>query len=172
MFYSRQQFALRTAILYSGSQLGNAFGGLFAIAILNLDGTSGLEGWRWVCEQPHLPAKSNLSQLFLVEGVITIGLAIVFAIILPNSNKKIVTLTQIECDWVQWNYASNLGQEDNSSEVTAWQGFMLAVKDPKTWLLMAILYCCYIVGAVANVSSPILTCFPVSFPPPLAPIPN
>lgn len=48
MFYNRKQFAFRTAILYSGSQLGNAFGGLFAIAILNLDGHDGIEGWRWV----------------------------------------------------------------------------------------------------------------------------
>ena len=48
MFYNRKQFAFRTAILYSGSQLGNAFGGLFAIGILQLDGKRGLEGWRWV----------------------------------------------------------------------------------------------------------------------------
>jgi MFS family permease len=48
LFYNRKQFALRTAILYSGSQLGNAFGGLFAIGILKLDGKHGLEGWRWV----------------------------------------------------------------------------------------------------------------------------
>lgn len=48
LFYNRKQFALRTAILYSGSQLGNAFGGLFAIAILNLDNVHGIEGWRWV----------------------------------------------------------------------------------------------------------------------------
>lgn len=49
LFYNRKQFALRVAILYSGSQLGNAFGGLFAIGILKLDGAHGLEGWRWVC---------------------------------------------------------------------------------------------------------------------------
>lgn len=49
LFYNRKQFAFRTAILYSGSQLGNAFGGLFAIGILKLDGRSGLQGWRWVC---------------------------------------------------------------------------------------------------------------------------
>lgn len=48
MFYTRKQFALRTAILYSGSQLGNAFGGLFAIGILRLDGSHGIAGWRWV----------------------------------------------------------------------------------------------------------------------------
>jgi MFS family permease len=48
LFYTRKQYALRTAILYSGSQLGNAFGGLFAIGIRELDGRSGMEGWRWV----------------------------------------------------------------------------------------------------------------------------
>jgi hypothetical protein len=48
LFYNKKQYALRTAILYSGSQLGNAFGGLFAIGILRLDGAHGLAGWRWV----------------------------------------------------------------------------------------------------------------------------
>lgn len=45
--------ALRTAILYSGSQIGNAFGGLFALAILKLGGKHGLEGWR-VSSSVHL----------------------------------------------------------------------------------------------------------------------
>lgn len=40
--------AFRTAILYSGSQIGNAAGGLFALAILSLDGTYGIAGWRWL----------------------------------------------------------------------------------------------------------------------------
>ncbi|KAI1842536.1 hypothetical protein JX265_012652 [Neoarthrinium moseri] len=135
LFYNRRQFAFRTAILYSGSQLGNAFGGLFAIGILRLDGTHGLEGWRW---------------LFLVEGVMTTGLAIVFAFLLPNSNKKILGLSAIECDFVQWNYASDQGQADERSEMSAGKGFMMAVLDPKTWLLTGILYATYIVGAVAN----------------------
>lgn len=52
-FYTRKQLALRTGILYSGSQVGNAFGGLFALACLQLDGAHGLEGWRW---------------LFIIEG--------------------------------------------------------------------------------------------------------
>ena len=84
MFYNRKQMALRTAILYSGSQLGNAFGTLFAIGILKLDGVYGLVGWRW---------------LFLIEGVLTIGFAIIFALILPNSPRKIRGFTQQEQDW-------------------------------------------------------------------------
>ncbi|KLU90229.1 nicotinamide mononucleotide permease [Magnaporthiopsis poae ATCC 64411] len=135
LFYNRRQYALRTAILFSGSQLGNAFGGLFAIGILNLDGRHGLAGWRW---------------LFLVEGIMTTGLAAAFAFVLPNSNKKIATLSQLECEWVQWNFVSDQGQEDNSDEITAMRGLTLALTDAKTWLLCGILYATYIVGAVVN----------------------
>lgn len=48
----------RAAVFYTGSQIGNAFGGLFAIGILKLDGKHGIAGWRW---------------LFIVEGAITLG---------------------------------------------------------------------------------------------------
>ncbi|KAM0542986.1 hypothetical protein ACHAPJ_012543 [Fusarium lateritium] len=126
MFYNRKQFALRTAILYSGSQFGNAFGTLLAIGILKLDGVCGIAGWRW---------------LFLIEGVVTAGLGLIFAFILPNSNNKIITLSPLECSWVQWNYASDQGQNDDSREITPYAGFMMAVKDPKTWLFVGILYC-------------------------------
>lgn len=135
LFYNRQQFALRTAILYSGSQIGNAFGGLFAIAILKLDGAHGLEGWRW---------------LFIIEGVMTVGLALIFAFILPNSNKRILTLDPLECEWVQWNFEKDLGQRDNSNEQTAWQGLVMAMQDPKTWLMMTLLTLTYVCGTVVN----------------------
>jgi hypothetical protein len=86
----------------------------------------------------------------LIEGVATTGLAIIFGFILPNDNKKIIGMSEIECEFIQWNYASDQGQQDNRSEATAMQGFKMAARDPKTWLLMGILYCTYIVGTVAN----------------------
>ena len=48
LFYNRKQYAFRASLFYCGSQLGNAFGGLLAIPILELDGRYGLAGWRWV----------------------------------------------------------------------------------------------------------------------------
>ncbi|KAH0346383.1 putative MFS transporter, partial [Aureobasidium melanogenum] len=135
MFYNRKQIALRTAILYSGSQLGNAFGTLLAIGILKLDGHHGLEGWRW---------------LFLIEGVLTIGIALIFVTYLPNSNKNIWTFTQQQLDWLKWNYERDQKQQDESDEVTAMQGFLLAVKDPKTWLMCSTLYATYTAAAVNN----------------------
>jgi MFS family permease len=135
LFYNRKQFALRTALLYAGSQLGNAFGGLFAIAILKLEGVHGIDGWRW---------------LFIIEGVATIALAIGFAFLLPNSTKSMRSLSDVEREYLLYTYAADQGQEDNASEITAGQGFIMAARDPKTWLLMGILYCCYIDGAVVN----------------------
>ncbi|KAI0803761.1 nicotinamide mononucleotide permease [Xylaria sp. FL0064] len=135
LFYNRKQYALRAAILYSGSQLGNAFGTLFAIGVLRLDGQHGLSGWRW---------------LFLIEGVLTTGLALIFSLILPNSNQKVLGMSKIECEWVQWNMLSDQGQANNSEEISNTQGFILAVTDPKTWLLTGTLYATFIVSALTN----------------------
>lgn len=135
LFYTRKQYAFRVAILYSGSQLGNAFGGLFAIAILKLDGRYGLEGWRW---------------LFIIEGVATIGLALIFAFILPNSPSTVRGHSQAERDWVAYNFAQDQGQQDHAKEISAKEGFMMAVTDPKTWLLLSTLYCIYVAAAVTN----------------------
>ncbi|ETI25288.1 hypothetical protein G647_04663 [Cladophialophora carrionii CBS 160.54] len=135
LFYNRKQFAFRTAILYSGSQLGNAFGGLFAIAILNLDDHDGIEGWRW---------------LFLIEGVMTIGIAIIFAFILPNSIRKLRGFSPQEREWVLWNFESDLGQQDNAKEVSGRRGLLLALQDWKMWSFMALLTSIYISAAVTN----------------------
>lgn len=70
----------------------------------------------------------------------TIGLAIIFAFILPNSNKKILGMNESELAWVRWNFESEQGQQDDSSEISAQRGFMLALTDPKTWMFMAMLY--------------------------------
>lgn len=89
-------------------------------------------------------------QLFLVEGVLTVGLSLVFALILPNSHKRIIGLSKLECEFVEWNYVSDQGQADDINEITAMKGFSMALADPKTWLLMGILYMTYVVGAVVN----------------------
>ncbi|KAI3391063.1 hypothetical protein diail_8068 [Diaporthe ilicicola] len=135
LFYNRKQYAFRAALFVSGSQLGNAFGGLLAIAILQLNGKYGLAGWRW---------------LFLIEGVVTIGLAIIFALILPNSPKDVKGFTRVEKAWVIWTYEQDQGQSDNRSEITATQGLFLALKDAKTWLLLTTVYADFTSAGVTN----------------------
>jgi hypothetical protein len=43
-----------------------------------------------------------------------------------------------DLEWIRWNFKSEQGQEDDSREISAQKGLMMAVKDPKTWLFMAI----------------------------------
>jgi threonine/homoserine/homoserine lactone efflux protein len=39
-----------------------------------------------------------------------------------------------------WSFEEDQGQQDNPDEVSAYKGVMMAVTDPKTWLLMGTLY--------------------------------
>ncbi|KAF7376398.1 putative pantothenate transporter [Mycena sanguinolenta] len=135
MFYNRRQYTFRMALLFSGSQLGNAFGGLFAVAILKLDGLHGIEGWRW---------------LFIIEGVLTVGIALMLMLVLPNSMASITWLSPIERDWLVWKFEFDQGQQDNKGELSGWQAFKMAASDPKTYLLMGTLYMTFLAGTVTS----------------------
>lgn len=74
----------------------------------------------------------------------------IFACYLPNTPRKIIGFTQQQLDWLKYNYEADQKQEDYSNEITAKQGFMMAVTDPKTWLLCGILYATYTAAAVNN----------------------
>jgi hypothetical protein len=96
-------------------------------------------------------------QLFLIEGVATIGLAIIFAFILPNSPKTVRGHTEQEREWLAWTFGQDQGQQDHSDEITAWRGFKMATADPKTWLLMGTLYCVSITLRSLSTATPLLT---------------
>ncbi|CAD6589101.1 MAG: hypothetical protein TREMPRED_005266 [Tremellales sp. Tagirdzhanova-0007] len=134
-FYEKKKMALRTAIMYSGSQIGNAFGGLFALAILRLDGKYGLEGWRW---------------LFIVEGVLTVGLALIFATFIPNKPHSIRWLTPTEKDQLEYRLEVDRAIKDATDEVSVGRALVMALSDPKTWLLGGILQVNYIAASVTN----------------------
>lgn len=114
LFYTRKQLALRTAILYSGSQIGNAFGGLFALACLQLDGAHGLEGWRW---------------LFIVEGAMTVGFAIIFALYMPNKPATMRWLNGQERDQLLYRLQMDKGTQDGTKEMTTKHASWLSLTD-------------------------------------------
>jgi hypothetical protein len=86
---------------------------------------------------PSLAFNPNLDSL--VEGVATVGIAIICIFILPDVPQKARLLTSREKDRLVYRLQMDRGQVDNSSEISAWKGFMMAVTDPKTWLLCGIL---------------------------------
>lgn len=121
--YTRREFALRVALLYSGLVLAQAFSGLIAAGVFaGLDGTSGLAGWKW---------------LFILEGAGSAFFAITAYFILPNypqsdsgGAKRYMTpdmrklaLARILDDRVEF-----------SEKGTVWHGLKLALKDVKLYM--------------------------------------
>lgn len=119
---------MRTAILYSGSLLSGAFSGLIAAGISSgLDGSRGISAWRW---------------LFIIEGAVTIFIALLAFFVLPNFPATTTWLTPRERQLAVWRLQEDIGLADASSP-TAHQpfftGLALAVRDAKTWLLLVTL---------------------------------
>ncbi|KAL8287063.1 hypothetical protein RQP46_004069 [Phenoliferia psychrophenolica] len=153
-FYTGKQMATRTAFLYSGSQLGNAFGGLFAIAILKLEGAHGIEGWRWLFST--LNSYSSLEHwltyaLSVIEGGATVGIAALLVFQLPNSPAMCPWITSQERDSLVYNLSLESGGKDShAGEISSTQALGLVLRDPKTYLLMGLLYNTYISAAVVS----------------------
>lgn len=89
-----------------------------------MDGTRGLRAWRW---------------LFIIEGAITIVIAIFAFFILPDFPRTTTWLNKEEMALATWRLEEDIGQDDwvNSEEQTMWHGFKLALEDVKTWVLVS-----------------------------------
>ena len=113
-----------------------------------MDGKLGLLAWRW---------------LFIIEGAITVVIAIFAFFILPDFPKSTTWLTPIEKDMAMWRLEVEVGTEDwaggKNEKLT--HGLKLAFSDPKTYVLMVIITCVVHSGSVTNF-------FP-TYPPSLTP---
>ena len=84
--------------------------------------------------------------LSLVEGVATVGIALLCIFVLPDVPQKAKLLSLREKDRLIYRLQMDRGQKDNSSEISAFKGFKMAVCDPKTWLLCGILTSTWVAG--------------------------
>ncbi|KAF2821223.1 MFS transporter-like protein, partial [Ophiobolus disseminans] len=82
MWYKKNEQTKRFLVFWLAGILGSAFGGILAGAITSgLDGAHGIPGWRW---------------LFLVEGVITCGCALLAPFVLLDYPATCLKLTPAE----------------------------------------------------------------------------
>ncbi|KAF3031507.1 hypothetical protein E8E12_001738 [Didymella heteroderae] len=111
LFYTRKEIATRVSILYAGL--------IAAATFATLDDKHGMHGWQW---------------LFIIEGIVTIGVAIVCIWLLPDEPLTTRWLSpeqrQLAHDRIQ---RDTVGLE-SSKGVKA--GFMQALRDPRLYLLV------------------------------------
>ena len=122
-FYKKEEMATRTALLFSGSIISNAFSGLISAGILSgMQGKAGLDSWRW---------------LFIIEGAITVVVAGIAVFILPDmpGNSKFLTPEEREMAVNRLSLDAGTSLSPVDEEGTAMQGFFMAVKDIKVWVL-------------------------------------
>lgn len=98
------------------------FGGVLGAAILgNLDGDMGLAGWRW---------------LFIIEGTITIGIALIACFVLPNYPATTSWLSEEEKDFAAWRLLADIDEEDERHSRSVVDGLKLALKDYRLYLFV------------------------------------
>ncbi|KAJ5428950.1 hypothetical protein N7445_010404 [Penicillium cf. griseofulvum] len=121
-WYTRQELSHRIAWFYSGSSLANAFGGLIGAGVLgNLDGVHGIAGWRW---------------LFIIEGVITVGISVLAAIFLPNYPASTPWLDEQEQAYAQWRLMHDAGAADEVGSTSIKEALGLVFADKRIYLFI------------------------------------
>ncbi|KAF3041150.1 hypothetical protein E8E12_008937 [Didymella heteroderae] len=137
-WYTRKELGLRTAILYSGSLISGAFGGLITAGITgNMNGLHGLRAWRWV---------------FILEGIITVIIAFTAYFILPNFPRTTKWLTEEERQLAVYRLQEDIGEDDwtSAEQQTFFHGLKLALLDMKTWVFTILLLSIVSSASVTN----------------------
>ncbi|TFL07873.1 MFS general substrate transporter [Pterulicium gracile] len=116
-WYTRRELALRSAILYCGLLLSNAFGTLMAAGILSgMEGAMGIRAWRW---------------LFYIEGAITVVIGFISMYILPDYPNNTRWIVGVDRRLAQARLAEDAAEADiDDSDQSQLHGLKLALKDP------------------------------------------
>ncbi|KAL4965308.1 putative phthalate transporter [Aspergillus stella-maris] len=127
-WYARYDVQKRFSIFYLIGCVASALAGILAFGLMQLHGSHGIEGWRWI---------------FILEGVITgfIGiLAIIFLVDFPDrAHKSWKFLSERECAFVVRRI--NRDRNDGDAEPFSLRRFLKPALDLKIWGFALIFFC-------------------------------
>jgi len=103
MWYKRTEAQRRYSFFFSSTTLAGAFGGLLAAAIGKMSGLRGYAGWRWI---------------FILEGVLTCVVAILFFFILPSFPEQASWLNEEEKAYVKARLEAEQGKSALERPIT------------------------------------------------------
>jgi ACS family tartrate transporter-like MFS transporter len=138
IFYLMQWFppemrARAVSRFYISLPLSSVAMGMLAGALLNLQGRLGLAGWQW---------------LFLVEGLPSIALGIVFLFCLPDTPAHATWLAREERDWLLARIRDDAAAGGHTENVGR------ALRDPRVWQLGLLSLCMLAVSYAYTFSAP------------------
>jgi MFS family permease len=116
-WYKPREQALRISYLFVSAALSGSFGGLFAYALLKMDGVAGLEGWRW---------------LFIIEGCASVLIAISAYFTLADKYESASFLN--EEDKSLMRIRAEITARYNGDQEFNWADVKRAVLDPKLYI--------------------------------------
>lgn len=99
--------------------LSSAFAGLFSAGIAAAFANNAIASWRW---------------LFIIEGAATVFVAFCAIFIIPNWPAQTKWLTEEERQLSIIRILEDAGMEEE--DVSTKEGFMLAIKDYRLWLVV------------------------------------
>ncbi|KAJ3510623.1 hypothetical protein NLJ89_g4574 [Agrocybe chaxingu] len=124
-WYKRNELGLRTAILFCGNIISNAFGALMASGILSgMQGKLGHAAWRW---------------LFFIEGALTVAVAVIAVFILPDFPTTTRWLTAEERALAMKRMEEDAGVGDEGETEGHGNGLWLAASDGWVWFFALML---------------------------------
>ncbi|CEJ59053.1 Putative Vitamin H transporter [Penicillium brasilianum] len=138
-WYKQTEQSKRFGVFISAAVLSGAFGGLVAAGIVNgLEGVHGIRGWRW---------------LFIIEGVMTISVAMISMFILPDFPTTTRRLSDSERQIAVARLAAQnvTSVTEDTEQLSHLSACKVACQDYRTWA--------FIIGYMVIVGSSTLTYF-------------
>ncbi|KAJ5468738.1 Major facilitator superfamily domaingeneral substrate transporter [Penicillium sp. IBT 31633x] len=127
-WYTRYDVQKRFSVFYLIGCVASALAGILAFGLMQLDGTHGLTGWRWI---------------FILEGVITGAIGILcffFLVDFPDrAHKSWRFLNQRECEFIVRRI--NKDRNDGDMEAFSLNKFLKPALDMKIWGFAMIFFC-------------------------------
>ncbi|GMK54216.1 hypothetical protein CspeluHIS016_0108020 [Cutaneotrichosporon spelunceum] len=135
-WYKPEEMSKRVAGLYSATMMAGAFGGLLAGGLIEgMEGIRGIRGWKW---------------MFIIEGIMTVAIALIGYIVLPNYPLTTPWLSEEEKTLAIARLIAASGLEVGDEErLSHWDGFKASVSDPITWVMLVLYNMLSSVGTIS-----------------------
>ncbi|EEA24476.1 High-affinity nicotinic acid transporter [Talaromyces marneffei ATCC 18224] len=117
-WYTRGEAQKRFSFFFGSATLAGAFGGVLAFGIGKMDGLQGYRGWRW---------------LFIIEGLLTVIIAVIWFWTLPDFPETVSWLSEDERAFIKAKLEKDTGKSAHAQSVT-WRDALRVFKDYKIFV--------------------------------------